>query len=72
MGKRLQLQALGSILSPFNPGNYNPMNFLLRLIIASLFPKPKLQRRQILDCILFLVVCYLIVLYKVLKTEGYF
>ena len=48
--------------------NYNPMNFLLKLILASLFPKPKIQRKEVIDFFLLLVVCFMIVLYKVIKS----
>jgi len=44
------------------------MNFLRKLILVTLFPKPNLSRKEIIDFALLLVVCFMIVLYKVLKS----
>lgn len=52
----------------FNPANYNPMNFLRKFILITLFPKPKVDRKQIIDVALLLAVCFMIVLYKILKS----
>lgn len=52
----------------YNPGNYYPMNFLRKLILVTLFPKPNLSRKEIIDFVLLLAVCFMIVLYKVLKS----
>lgn len=44
------------------------MNFLRKLILVTLFPKPRLERRQVIDFLLLVVVSFMIVLYKVLKS----
>ena len=41
---------------------------LLRLLFVILFPKPKLSRKEIIDFALLVTVCFLIVVYKVIKT----
>ncbi len=44
------------------------MNFLRKILLPTLFPKPKLSRKEVVDFVLLLVVCFMIVLYKVLKS----
>jgi len=44
------------------------MNFLRKLILITLFPKPNLERKQIIDFALLVVVSFMIVLYKVIKS----